>query len=81
MKKDEMLSVLAIAGAEPRVMDAMAEAYDMGLEHGAKGYRYLTGAIEAARDVCKYVDQDKLEDAKGHTQLFWEQVNKLQEME
>ena len=39
MKKDEMLSVLAIAGAEPRVMDAMAEAYDMGLEYGAKGYK------------------------------------------
>ena len=51
MRKDEMLSVLAIGGADPRVMDAMSEAYDMGLEYGVKGYKHLTGAIEAARDL------------------------------
>lgn len=81
MKKDEMMSVLAIAGADPRVMDAMAEAYDMGLEYGVKGYQHLTAALEAARDVCKHVDQDKLEEAKGHTQFFWEHLDKLKEME
>lgn len=81
MKKDEMLSVLAIAGADPRVMDAMAEAYDMGLEFGVKGFKHLTSAIEAARDVCKHLDADQIEDAKGHTQFFWEQIKKLQEME
>ena len=32
MKKEEMVSVLAIAGAEPRIIDAMAEAYDIGYE-------------------------------------------------
>jgi hypothetical protein len=81
MKKDEMLSVLAIAGADPRVMDAMSEAYDMGLEYGVKGYKHLTGAIEAARDVCKYVDNDEMDDAKRHTQLFWEHLDKLKELE
>ena len=81
MKKDEMLSVLAIAGADPRVMDAMSEAYDMGLEYGVKGYKHLTGAIEAARDVCKYVDNDEMDDAKRHTQFFWEHLDKLKELE
>ena len=81
MKKDEMLSVLAIAGAEPRVMDAMAEAYDMGLEYGAKGYKHLTDAIEASRNVCSAVDQDRLDDAKRHTEFFWSALTKLQELE
>lgn len=81
MKKEEMISTLAIAGAEPRVIDAMAEAYEMGLEFGVKGYKHLTGALEAARDVCKYVDHDHIEDAKGHTQFFWEHLDKLKEME
>ena len=53
MKKDEMISVLAIAGVDPKMMDAMVEAYEMGLEYGVKGYKHLTDAIEAARDVCR----------------------------
>jgi len=81
MKKDEMISVLSIAGADSRTIDAMAEAYDMGLEYGAKGYTHLTGAIEAARDVCKYVDHDKFDDAKRHTEFFWEHLDKLKDME
>jgi hypothetical protein len=81
MKKDEMMSVLAIGGADPRVMDAMAEAYDMGLEYGVKGFKHLTSAIETARDVCKYLDADQIDDAKGHTQFFWEHLDKLKEME
>ena len=81
MKKDEMISVLAIAGVDPKMMDAMVEAYDMGLEYGVKGYKHLTGAIEAARDVCKYLDHDHIEDAKGHVKFFWEHLDKLQELE
>ena len=81
MKKEEMISTLAIAGAEPRIIDAMAEAYEMGLEYGVKGYKHLTGAIEAARDVCKYLDHDHIEDAKGHVKFFWEYLDKLQEMD
>ena len=81
MKKEEMMSVLAIAGADPKVMDAMAEAYDMGLEFGVKGYTHLTGAIEAARDVCRYLDADEVEDAKERTKLFWEHLDKLKEMD
>ena len=79
MKKDEMMSVLAISGADPRVMDAMGEAYDMGVEYGVKGYQYLTAAIEAARDVCKHIDSDQIDDAKAQTKFFWEQLEKLKE--
>lgn len=81
MKKEEMVSVLAVAGVEPKIIDAMAEAYDMGVEYGAKAYIHLTGAVEAARDVCKYLDHDAVESAKGHTQFFWEHIDKLRDME
>lgn len=81
MKKDEMISVLAIAGVDPKMMDAMVEAYEMGLEYGVKGYKHLTDAIEAARDVCRHVDNDAVDDAKRHTQLFWEHLDKLKELE
>jgi hypothetical protein len=81
MKKDEMISVLAIAGAEPRVIDAMTEAYEMGFEYGSKAYVHLTDAVEHARDVCKYVDHDKFDDAKRHTEFFWSSLKKLQELE
>jgi len=81
MKKDEMISVLAIAGAEPRVIDAMTEAYEMGLEYGAKGYTHLTGAIEAARNVCLHVNLGQIDEAQEDTGLFWEHVKKLQELE
>ena len=43
MKKDEMISVLAIAGVDPKMMDAMVEAYEMGLEYGVKGYKHQIG--------------------------------------
>lgn len=81
MKKDEMISVLSIAGADSRTIDAMAEAYDMGLEYGAKGYTHLTGAIEAARNVCLHVNLGQIDEAQEDTGLFWEHVNKLKDME
>lgn len=81
MKKEEMVTLLRSVNCDENTVTAMINAYELGLEYGAKGYTHLTGAIEAARDVCKYVDHDKLEDAKGHTQFFWEHMDKLQEME
>ena len=81
MKKEEMVSVLAIAGVDPKTIDAMTEAYEMGLEYGAKGYTHLTSAIEAARNVCLHVNLGQIDEAQEDTGLFWEHVNKLKEME
>ena len=81
MKKEEMISVLAIAGAEPRVIDAMAEAYEMGFEHGASVYKQLGAAIEDATDVCKAVDQGDIVGAKTASQYFWDTLGKVRDME
>lgn len=81
MKKEEMVSVLAIAGVDPKTIDAMTEAYEMGLEYGAKGYTHLTSAIEAARNVCLHVNLGQIDEAQEDTKLFWEHVNKLKDME
>ena len=81
MKKEDMVSVLAIAGVDPKTIDAMTEAYEMGLEYGAKGYTHLTSAIEAARNVCLHVNLGQIDEAQEDTKLFWEHVNKLKDME
>jgi len=81
MKKEEMLSVLAIAGAEPRVIDAMAEAYDMGFEHGAKAYVRLTEAIEFATEVAQQVGIGDLDNAKEASKDFWDALGKVRSME
>ena len=81
MKKEEMISVLAIAGAEPRVIDAMAEAYDMGFEQGASVYKQLSDVIEYGVDVCKAVDADDMQTAKWHAKYFWDALAKVREQE
>jgi hypothetical protein len=81
MKKDEMISVLAIAGAEPRVIDAMGEAYDMGFEYGARAYVHLTEALEHAKATCDLLDLDKLDEARESIVPFWKAMKKLQELE
>lgn len=37
--------------------------------------------IEAARDVCKYLDHGMIEEAKAHTQFFWEALEKRKQKE
>jgi hypothetical protein len=81
MKKEEMISVLAIAGAEPRVIDAMGEAYDMGFDYGSKAYVFLTEALEHAKTTCDLLDLDKLDEARESIVPFWKALKKLQELE
>ena len=78
MKKDEMISVLAIAGAEPKVIDAMTEAYEMGFEYGSKAYVHLTEAVEEAKRICEQLDSVGSEPS---TVDFWKAMKKLQELE
>jgi len=82
MKKDEMISVLAIAGAEPRVIDAMGEAYDMGFDYGSKAYVHLTDAVEEAKRICEQLDSVVGVVCKDpSTADFWKAMKKLQELE
>jgi hypothetical protein len=85
MKKDEMVSVLAIAGADPKTIDAMSEAYEMGFEYGSKAYAHLTEVVECAKKVCEELDDsdDMYETAwrPTNTKFFWSALKKLQELE
>lgn len=79
MKKEEMISTLAIAGAEPRIIDAMAEAYEMGFDYGSKAYVFLVEAVEEAKRICEQLDSVVGKDPS--TADFWKAMKKLQEME
>ena len=81
MTKDELTTVLGIAGVDPKTIDAMTQSYEMGFEHGAKVGVHMRTAIEAARDVCKYLDHDLLEEAKDHTALYWDAIERLRAFE
>lgn len=79
MKKEEMISTLAIAGAEPRIIDAMAEAYEMGFDYGSKAYVFLVEAVEEAKRICEQLDSVVGKDPS--TADFWKAMKKLQELE
>lgn len=81
MKKDEMVSVLAIAGADSRTIDAMAEAYEMGFDYGSRAYVHLTEALEHAKNLCERVDRETSEGDDSFTGDFWKAMKKLQELE
>ena len=81
MKKEEMVSVLAIAGVDPKTIDAMTEAYEMGFEHGARAYMRLTEAIECATEVVQQVGVDDLDGAKEASKEFWSAMEGLRAME
>jgi hypothetical protein len=42
---------------------------------------YLRSAIDNARDVCKYLDHDMVEKAKANTQFFWDDLDKIRELD
>ena len=42
---------------------------------------YLRSALDNARDVCKYLDHDMVEKAKTHTQFFWDDLDKIRELD
>lgn len=81
MTKDEMTTLLRSVSCNENTITAMENAFDLGVEHGARAYTHLTGAVEAARDVCKYLDHDKVEEAKAHTEFYWNHVDKLRDMQ
>ena len=81
MTKDEMITLLRSVNCDENTVTAMTNAYEIGFDQGAIAYKVLRGAVEEARDVCKYLDHGKVEDAKGHVQFFWQQLDKLAVME
>jgi hypothetical protein len=38
-------------------------------------------ALEAARDVCKYLDAGMVEEAKTHTEFYWDALDKIRDMD
>lgn len=81
MTKDEMTTLLRGVGVNENTVTAMVNAYEMGFEQGAVAYKVLRGAVEEARDICKYLDHGKVDDAKDHVQFFWQQLDKIAVLE
>jgi hypothetical protein len=81
MTKDQMSTLLRGVGCDENTITAMENAYEMGFEYGARAHTHLQGAVEAARDVCKYLDHDMVEQAKDHTEFYWDHVAKLRDMQ
>lgn len=76
MTKDEMTSLLNIAGVAPSMVDAMTQAYEMGFEHGAKVGDQMREILIEAAAVCHEYDA-------GHdpnTTQFWAAYNQLRAM-
>lgn len=42
---------------------------------------YMIDALEHARDVCKYLDAGKIEEAKAHTEFYWDALDKIRDKE
>lgn len=64
MTKDELVTVLSIAGVDPKTIDAMVQSYDMGFEHGAKACADMKDAIEYGVSMCAHLDFDEVDSAK-----------------
>jgi len=77
MTKDEMVSVLNIAGVEPKIVDAMTQAYEMGFEHGAKEGEQMREALIEASAVLHEYDAGK----DPSTTQFWASYNQLRAMQ
>jgi len=43
--------------------------------------KLLEAAVEDARDVCKYLDAGKIEEAKAHTEFYWDALDKIRDMD
>jgi len=43
--------------------------------------KLLEAAVEDARDVCKYLDAGRIEDAKAHTEFYWDALDKIRDMD
>ena len=77
MTKDELITVLGIAGVDPKIVEAMTQSYEMGFDHGAKvGEQMREVLIEAAAVLYQY---DAGQDPS--TDKFWATYNQLRAMQ
>lgn len=81
MTKDEMVTLLRSVGVSENTVTAMVNAYEMGFEQGANVGHDLRAAVEAGRDVCKYLSHDMVQEAKDHVQFFWDAIDRIQDEE
>lgn len=70
MTKDELVTVLSIAGVDPKTIDAMVQSYEMGFEHGANVDEQMQGAIEYGIAMCEHLDFDEVDSAKKLASCF-----------
>lgn len=76
MTKEEMTTVLGIAGVDPKTIDAMTQAYEMGFDQGALASRGIEALVEAAAETIRSFDAG----GDPYTGRFWDEYNKLQGM-
>ena len=81
MTKDEMVTLLRSVGCDENTITAMTNAYEMGFEQGADVGKHLRAAVEAGRDVCKYLSHDMVQEAKDHVSFFWDAIDQIQDGE
>jgi hypothetical protein len=77
MTKDEMTSLLNIAGVAPSMVDAMTQAYEMGFEHGGRAGSKMRDLVMEATAICHDIDADRDTD----TAPFWDIYNQLKDVE
>lgn len=70
MTKDELITVLGIAGVDPKTIDAMTQSYEMGFDHGAKVSADMKDAIEYGISMCEHLDFDEVDSAKKLASCF-----------
>ena len=76
MTKEDMIVLLNSAGVDPKVVEAMTQAYEMGFEHGASASRGIEALVEAAAETIRSFDAG----GDPYTGRFWDEYNKLQGM-
>ena len=81
MTKDEMVTLLRSVSCDENTVTAMSNAYEMGFEQGARAHKILRAAVEAGRDVCKYLEAHETDAALGHVQFFCDELDKIRAME
>jgi hypothetical protein len=80
------LKCIPQVGFNSEIRELLALAFEGGkqsaLEQPAQELEaYLRSALDNARDVCKYLDHDMVEKAKTHTQFFWDDLDKIRELD
>ena len=57
------------------------ELHELQEQPAQEPVAWMKSAIDNARDVCKYLDHDMVEEAKGHTEFFWNDLDKIREFD